>query len=190
MNHIARIAAALVLGACQAPPQGPGTTTGQATQAVATTAKAAACEHHEGCGEQGDPGAHQGCSQCGAAVDGIQVPDEAATTKDPATGAMVTLVGAKLNSVPVTPVADLLARPQAFAGKTVRLEGNVTAMCSHRRAWFAIQSEDRSGASVRVWAAPAFLVPAGSIGKKARTEGLVEVTQNGVVLHATGAELL
>jgi hypothetical protein len=122
------------------------------------------------------------------------VPDNAVTTRDPATGATVTTVGAKLGAAAPVKVGDLLARPREFAGKQVRVEGNVSAMCQHRRAWFAVASEDRSGNAVRVFAAPSFLVPPGSIGKKARTEGTVEVAEVGgsvrVMLRASGAEFM
>lgn len=103
--------------------------------------------------------------------------DRQVRTVDPVSGAAVTAVGAKLLAVPVVKVVDVLARPEEWAGKTIRLEGNVTAMCTHRRAWFALQSEDKSGAYVRVLTAPSFLVPEGSLGKKARTEGVLEVTE-------------
>jgi len=107
-----------------------------------------------------------------------------------------------------------LAEPEIFAGKTVRLEGDISAMCHHKRRWFAVQDPgDRSGQYVRVLAAPAFLVPPHAIGKKARTEGTVEVIevpaqtrqhlasehdleparnepQKQVVLRASGAEII
>lgn len=101
--------------------------------------------------------------------------DKKTLTTDPTTGETVVAVGGKLAAAPVVKVADVLARPQEYAGKTIRLEGNVSAMCTHKRAWFALQSEDKSGAFVRIIGAPTFLVPEGSVGKKARTEGTVEL---------------
>jgi hypothetical protein len=133
---------------------------------------------------------------------------------DPATGQPVQIVGAKLAGAPPVTVERLLAEPEVFAGKTVRLEGDISAMCHHKRRWFAVQDPgDRSGRYVRVLAAPAFLVPPHSIGKKARTEGMVEVIevpaktrqhlarehdlgpaqdepQKQVVLRASGAEII
>ncbi len=135
--------------------------------------------------------------------------DEVATLKDPQTGATVLATGDKLAGAQAVSVAELLANPEAFAGKTVRLEGNVSAMCTHRRAWFSVQSDDRSGGYVRIIAAPKFLVPEGSIGKRARTEGVVEIVEvpkeqaehyaaehqlppqfKAPVLRATGAEFI
>jgi hypothetical protein len=124
------------------------------------------------------------------------------------------VVGAKLSGAAPVSVRELLDNPDAFAGKRVRLEGDVAAMCHHKRRWFAVQDPgDRSGQFVRVMAAPAFLVPPESIGKKARAEGTVEVIelpaatqqhlarehdlgreraepQKRVVLRATGAEII
>ena len=163
--------------AVQAAPAGAG-------QALAATAEAGAPAEVAAAGEPAC-GAEPG-KECGHAkeegcsgehgTEPIAHPDEA-TAKDPATGASVTVVGEALGGVEVVQVKDLLEKPEAFAGKKIRLEGNVSAMCTHRRGWFAVVDDgDRSGAVVRVLTAPAFLVPEGSIGKKARTEGTVEVT--------------
>jgi hypothetical protein len=104
----------------------------------------------------------------------VQYP-EAVIAKDPNSGVNFWRAGAALAGEPVVTVADLLAHPETYAGKAVRLEGNVTAMCTHERAWFAVQDNDRSGHFVRVSTTPAFLVPQDAIGKRARTEGVVEV---------------
>jgi hypothetical protein len=149
---------------------------------------------------------------CGAETTAL-TDDKVVTLQD--TRGQVAHVGAALtDGIPVT-VTELLARPDAFAGKRVRLRGDVTAMCQHKRAWFAVVAEDQSGRTLRVMTTPSFLVPAGSIGKTAETEGVVEVielaadqarhlagehklgdptavTQNvkQVVLRATGADFI
>lgn len=102
--------------------------------------------------------------------------DKATEVKDGKTGAVGQAVGAKLGgTAQVVTVAELAGLPESMAGKTVRVEGNVSAMCGHRRSWFSLQSEDKSGAVVRVVTTPAFLVPEGAIGKRARAEGVVEL---------------
>jgi hypothetical protein len=119
------------------------------------------------------------CGACDDEKGGTAAPADTVTTAtDPDTGKPMQLIGAKLAGAELVKVADLTARPEEFAGKTVRVEGDVSAMCHHRRAWFAVQDEgDRSGGFVRVMTTPKFLVPAGSIGKKARVEGTVEVVE-------------
>ena len=84
-----------------------------------------------------------------------------------------TLVGAKLTDAPVIKVVELLDNPAAHEGKLVAIEGNVAAMCHHRKLWFSVVDDD-SGRQVRVLTHPAFLTPDGSIGRKVRVEGMVE----------------
>ena len=75
-------------------------------------------------------------------------------------------------------VAQLLSGAAEYQGKWVQVEGDVSAMCHHRRSWFALQDDgDRSGKFVRVLTAPGFLVPQGSVGRRARAEGRVEVIE-------------
>jgi hypothetical protein len=132
----------------------------------------AAAEHaaEEGTCGNAEPG---GCGACG---DTTAVRDQVDRVVDPATGKETLRVGARLSGASPVAVAELLAHPEAYAGKTVRLEGDVAAMCHHRRAWFALQQAGaRDGQAVRIFAAPAFLVPPGSVGRRARTEGTVEL---------------
>ena len=84
--------------------------------------------------------------------------------------------GKPLDNASVVSVGDLLASPDKYAGKTVRLQGQVNAFCQHRRAWFSMQDErDRSGVFLRVLAAPAFLVPEHAMGMRVDVEGTVVV---------------
>lgn len=166
------------------------------------------------CGQAADDGRAEphACSACGA--EGVSLAsDRVEQGVDPATGRELQRVGASLRGAIPVAVPDLLARPETHVGETIRIEGDVAAMCHHRRAWFALQQAgDRRGRTVRVVGAPAFLVPAGSVGRRARAEGTVELidvpaparahlaTEHGleepppparvVVLRATGAEFL
>lgn len=157
----------LALAACQAPPEQdtPKPTADTVASAVAAPAAKAADDHAkvEGCADDhGKAGAD----------------DTVRTGKDPKSGAEMVMVGQPLAAAEVVTVKELLANPDAYAGKTVRVEGNVNAMCHHRRGWFSVQDEgERAGGYLRVLTAPSFLVPAGSIGKKARTEGRVDVIE-------------
>lgn len=92
-------------------------------------------------------------------------------------GGSLVHVGAELAGAPVAAVADILARPGEFDGKTVQVSGHVSAMCTHRRAWFAVVADDQSGRQMRVTTAPAFLVPEDSIGMTARVEGTIETEE-------------
>jgi hypothetical protein len=136
----------------------------------------------------------------------VRHPEERRTT-DPATGRTVTAVGqALVAGVPQTSVKELLETPAQFVGKTVTIEGAVTAMCRHRRAWFAVV-EAEGNTPLRVITVPNFRVPADAMGQRARTSGVVESVEvspqtvshlskshglpaasRAVILRATGAE--
>ncbi|MBW2457933.1 MAG: hypothetical protein JRI68_25735, partial [Deltaproteobacteria bacterium] len=162
---------ALAVAACNGTGEQPGgAATGQpaqTTQAGPSAAPSTAKDHK-----------HHGKDDACGEDHGAATVDTAATGTDPDTGKPMQLIGAKLTGVEVVKIVDLAARPDDFVGKTVRVEGDVLGMCHHKRAWFAMQDEgDRSGGFVRVVTGPKFLVPAGSVGKKARVEGTVEVVE-------------
>ncbi|MBK8169728.1 MAG: DUF4920 domain-containing protein [Sandaracinaceae bacterium] len=87
-----------------------------------------------------------------------------------------TLYGHELNaSLPVTPLATILAEPARFAGQTVRTEGEVSAVCQRMGCWMELRAE--SG-TVRVpIAGHAFNLPRDITGKHAVIEGTVSVTE-------------
>ena len=62
---------------------------------------------------------------------------------------------------------------ETWLGKTVRLEGRVSAQCTKRRRWFSIVDDD-SGRTIRVMTVPVFLAPRQVIGKKAHIVGKLE----------------
>lgn len=126
-------------------------------------------------------GAEEGHAAPGCACGGDQQPVLDPTVRgavDPGSGRALEAVGEPLKGVPSVRVRELLDRPMHYAGRAVRVEGDVSAMCHHKRRWFAVQDQgERGGRYLRVLAAPAFLVPAGSIGKEVRAEGVVEVVE-------------
>ena len=85
--------------------------------------------------------------------------------------------GKPLGSSPNVSVAELLSVPDKYTGKVVRFKGDISAMCHHKRSWFAVAADDKSGRQLRVITAPAFLVPPESIGRSADVEGTVEVVE-------------
>jgi hypothetical protein len=125
---------------------------------------------------QGEAPAPKSGSNCGC-EHGVPKSSPVTVARDPASGAEVSGVGEKLlNDAPTVSVKNLLAAPDRYAGQRIHLEGNVTGMCRHKRAWFALKDTgDASDAYVRVITAPSFLVPENSVGRQGRTEGLVEV---------------
>jgi len=119
---------------------------------------------------------HTAAGTCGECDTTTALSDPQSTTRQSPDGKTITHVGRAFTTAQRVTVADLLAQPDRFAGKVVSVAGNVSAMCKHKRAWFALVGDD-SGNHVRIFTAPVFLVPHGSIGKSAIAEGRVEVIE-------------
>ena len=103
--------------------------------------------------------------------------DDRVVQKSGPMGQVTLRAGKALAGAPVASIPDLLGKPDGFEGKAVRVKGHVAAMCHHRRAWFAVAGEDKSGRLLRVIASPAFLVPPGSIGRTVTVEGTVDAIE-------------
>jgi len=174
--------AAIGLGGCSARDHSDGAAakTATAKPMADVTATGSAAQGQCSCNEDGTrlPGqcaelmpAHEpGGAECPEQAPPGAVPDEVRERRDPS-GRMVQHVGAEFSNAPPMTVTDALAGADKLAGKPVQLEGYVSAMCQHRRAWFAVVGRDQTGDTVRVLTAPAFLVPAGVVGKQVRVEG-------------------
>jgi hypothetical protein len=116
-------------------------------------------------------------SDCAKEAQTTELTDDHPIDRKDAQGRSVVHLGAELSRSEALPVAQLLTRGAEFDGQTVVLEGDVSAMCGHRRAWFAVNAGDQSGKNLRVITAPAFLVPPDSVGKSALVEGIVELLE-------------
>lgn len=75
-------------------------------------------------------------------------------------------------------VADALAKPADFDGKTVRLEGTITEVCQTKGCWMYLGSKDNF-AMVK-FKDYAFFVPKDASGRTAVLEGVVKVKQETV----------
>ena len=75
-----------------------------------------------------------------------------------------------------TPITDVLARPAEFEGKTVRVEGVVTAVCTMMGCWMALAPENSpTGPAVLVKVDDGVIVfPVSARGKRATAQGVVE----------------
>jgi uncharacterized protein DUF4920 len=85
--------------------------------------------------------------------------------------------GEALKGAPAVKLTELLAKPQAHEGKTVRVEGQVRKACEKKGCWMEL-AEGAKGAGVRVtFKDYGFFVPLDSAGSAARVEGVVKVTE-------------
>jgi hypothetical protein len=60
-----------------------------------------------------------------------------------------TKYGAGVTIATATPIADLYASPEKFVGKTLRVDGTVTAVCTEMGCWLALGAADNQERAVR-----------------------------------------
>jgi len=85
-----------------------------------------------------------------------------------------TSYGSGVTLTETTSVARILADPDAFVGKTVRIEGKVVDVCPMKGCWMELE-EGAAGKSVRVKVDDGVIVfPITAKGKSAVAEGVVE----------------
>jgi hypothetical protein len=82
-----------------------------------------------------------------------------------------TRVGSDITIDEATAIADILKAPEAFEGKTVRIEGLVTEVCQGSGCWFKV----RSGGAEVIAKDPGhkLLVPMDCAGQRAVVQGEV-----------------
>ena len=85
-------------------------------------------------------------------------------------------LGAGVKLAEPTPIATLYANPEQFVGKTIRLDGVVTAVCEQMGCWMALADSAESPQTVRfkVDHDGALVFPIAARGKRASAEGVFE----------------
>ena len=75
-----------------------------------------------------------------------------------------------------TPIKALAERPREFVGKSVRVDGVATAVCSHMGCWLAVAAQDDpTGPTVRLKVDDGVIVfPMSAKGKTVSAEGVFE----------------
>ena len=62
-----------------------------------------------------------------------------------------TKLGAGVTIKEPTAVTTVIASPKDFVGKTIRIDGVATAVCTHMGCWMAVAPEgDEKGATIRL----------------------------------------
>ena len=76
----------------------------------------------------------------------------------------------------VTPIAQVLAKPSEFEGRTIRVEGVVTSVCTEMGCWMALAPGDTpNGSGVLVKVDDGVIVfPVSAKGKRAAAQGVVQ----------------
>lgn len=85
-----------------------------------------------------------------------------------------TKFGAGVTLTKATPISDLYASPEKFVGKTVRVDGVVTAVCTEMGCWLAIGATGNPDQAVRFQAEHdgKIVFPISLMGQKASAEGV------------------
>ncbi len=85
-------------------------------------------------------------------------------------------LGAGVKLAEATPIAALYKTPEQFVGKTVRLDGVVSAVCQEMGCWMALGDSAESAQTVRfkVDHDGALTFPIAAKGKRASAEGVFE----------------
>ena len=80
-------------------------------------------------------------------------------------------LGKPIDVTSVTAIPDLLARPDAYVGKTVLIEGTITEVCQNMGCWINIK-DTSSGEVLQIKVNDGDIVfPKESVGKKAVAQG-------------------
>lgn len=80
--------------------------------------------------------------------------------------------GEKLSDAEVVAIGDLLAEPDDYLGRKVKIEGRVTAVCAHRGCWIDVAGQE-DYQSMRVKVEDGVIVfPAEAVGHVATVEGV------------------
>ena len=85
-----------------------------------------------------------------------------------------TKFGAGVTLTKATPISELYASPEKFVGKSVRVDGVVTAVCTEMGCWLAIGATDNPDQAVRFQADHdgKIVFPISLKGQKASAEGV------------------
>lgn len=91
-------------------------------------------------------------------------------------GVADTKLGAGVDLKDATPITAIVAKPQDYVGKTLRVDGVATAVCTHMGCWMAVTPEgDTSGTTIRLKVEDGVIVfPVTAKGKRVSAEGVFE----------------
>ena len=87
-----------------------------------------------------------------------------------------TTLGTGVTLKDTTPIKSVIERPRDYVGKTIRIDGVATAVCSHMGCWMAVapEGDDKAG-TVRLKVEDGVIVfPVSAKGRKVSAEGVFE----------------
>jgi hypothetical protein len=85
-------------------------------------------------------------------------------------------LGAGVEIAEATPIVTIASKPQEFVGRSVRVEGEVKAVCAAAGCWLDLVAD--GGAAIRVKVDDGDIVfPMAAKGKRAAAQGTVEMVE-------------
>ena len=84
--------------------------------------------------------------------------------------------GAGVSLKDTTPLTQIIEKPANFEGKTVRVEGTVTAVCMHMGCWMALTPDNASDSKTMLIKVDdgVIVFPPSAKGRRAVAQGVVE----------------
>ena len=84
--------------------------------------------------------------------------------------------GAGVTLKEATPIAAIYEKPADFVGKTIRIDGVVTAVCQEMGCWMALSTDDTGTKTIRLKVdhSAGIMFPVSAKGKQASAEGVFE----------------
>jgi hypothetical protein len=84
--------------------------------------------------------------------------------------------GSGVSLAETTPLARVIERPADFEGKTVRVEGTVTAVCMHMGCWMALTPDQSAGSRTMLIKVDdgVIVFPPSAKGRRAVAQGVIE----------------
>ena len=89
-----------------------------------------------------------------------------------------------------TPIERIIGRPSDFEGKTVRVEGTISAVCTHMGCWMALAPDAaKDGSTLMIKVDDGVIVfPVSAKGKRAAAQGVVQRVGGDRESHSAAAE--
>jgi hypothetical protein len=113
-----------------------------------------------------------------------------AVAAGPAVAAAPESFGTGVSLKEATPIERIIARPSEFEGKTVRVEGTISAVCTHMGCWMALAPDQaRDGSTLMIKVDDGVIVfPVSAKGKRAAAQGVVQRVGGDHESHSAAAE--
>jgi hypothetical protein len=98
--------------------------------------------------------------------------------------------GAGVSLKDTTPIDRIIARPAEFEGKTVRVEGTISAVCTEMGCWMALAPDNaKDGSTLMIKVDDGVIVfPVSARGKRAAAQGVVQRVGGDHESHSAAAE--